>query len=233
MDSGVPVGASSSASAKEYFPFRMTISEIEQTAPGVWKIMPSGGSAFFLREDYLSSLPADTLEEARFSTFPLEFPEAAYKDLLSAALCYSAEQMAMDYLARAEQYRRSLTAKLSKKGHDSKDIERALDYLEGKGYLDDRRFAGAWLRSRAINHAEGRLRLGAELSARGISRSDANAALDEFFSDHDENALCRKALERTRKFCTVREKIIQSLIRKGFTTTQIRTALDNESNILS
>ncbi len=230
MDSGVPVGASSSASAKDTFAFRMTISEIEQTSPGVWKITPSDGSAFFLREDYLSSLPDDTLEEFQFSDSPIELADEIYKDLLSAALCYSAEQMAMDYLARAEQYRRSLTAKLSKKGHDAKDIERALDYLEGKGYLDDRRFAGAWLRSRAINHAEGRLRLGTELSARGISRSDANAALDEFFSDHDEGTLCRKALKRAWKLSTDREKIFQSLVRKGFTVTQIRAALDEESS---
>lgn len=210
----------------------MTLSEIEQTAPGVWKITPSGGSAFFLREAYLSCLSPDVLEQscraltaAKESSAACAFSDEEYADMLSASLAYSAETLAMGYLARAEQCRTALTAKLGKKGLAAQDIERALDYLEGCGYLDDRRFAGAWLRSRAINHAEGRLRLGAELAARGIAREDARAALDAFFSDHDEGDLCRKALERGMKTCRDRNRLFRSLLRKGFTAAEITAAL--------
>lgn len=223
----------------------MTLSEIEQTAPGVWKITPSGGSAFFLRGTYLASSPQDflcpgtpasdlrdsdssapdPLGEACASPFPLELSDEQYESLRSAALAYAAEQAAMAYLARAEQCRTALTAKLGKKGLAAQDIERALDYLESCGYLDDRRFAGAWLRSRAINHAEGRRRLGAELAARGIAREDARAALDEFFSGHDEGELCRKALERSMKTCRDRNRLFRSLLRKGFTAAEITAAL--------
>lgn len=208
----------------------MTLSEIEQTAPGVWKITPSGGSAFFLREAYLSCLPPDVLEQScraltAAGDSPVEFSDEEYADMLSASFAYSAETLAMGYLARAEQCRTALTAKLGKKGLTAQDIERALDYLEGCGYLDDRRFAGAWLRSRAINHAEGRLRLGAELAARGIAREDARAALEEFFSEHDEGELCRKALERGMKTCRDRNRLFRSLLRKGFTAAEITAAL--------
>lgn len=209
----------------------MTISEIEQTSPGVWKITPLGGSAFFLREEYLSCVSADMLESAcsGFSALEgaaAEFTDEQYGDLISAALAYSAETLAMSYLARAEQCRSSLSAKLFKKGLDWEYIQSALDYLEDKGFLNDRRFAGAWLRSRAIDHAEGRLRLAGELAARGISREDAGAALDEFFSENDEDALCRKALERSLRSCKDTEKIIRSLMRKGFTSSQIRKVME-------
>ena len=203
----------------------MTLSEIEQTAPGVWKITPSGGSAFFFRDAYLVSLSPDQLEEVRYASFPLELADEPYKDMLSAALSYNAERMAMAYLARAEQCRTALTAKLSKKGCAGRDIAAALDYLEACGYLDDRRFAGAWLRSRSIDHAEGRRRLAAELAARGIAREDARAALDDFFSDHDEGELCRKALERSMKTCRDRNRLFRSLLRKGFTAAEITAAL--------
>ena len=229
MDSGVPAGASSSASAKEYLPLRMTIRELEQTAPGVWKITPAGGSAFFLREDYLSSLSARQLEEARLSPSPSELSESQSGDLLSAALCYAAEQLAMASLARSEQCRRSLASKLCRKGLADRDIQAALDYLEGAGCLDDRRFAGAWLRSRSIHHAEGRLRLGAELAARGIDRDDAEDALDEFFSEHDEYELCRKALAKVWK--GDQDKAVRSLMRKGFTMAQIRAAMAGEDGL--
>ena len=203
----------------------MTISEMEQASPGVWKITPLGEPAFFLREDYLSSLSAAALAGLLRSGSPVELEEGQAGDLLSAALSYAAELRAMAYLARAEQCRSGLTAKLAKKGHDGLHAGRALDYLEGKGYLDDRRFAGAWLRSRALDHAEGRLRLGAELAARGIGRDDAAAALDEFFSENDEGELCRRALERSMRTCRDRDRLFRSLLRKGFTAAEIRGAL--------
>ena len=210
----------------------MTLSEIEQTAPGVWKITPSGGSAFFLRETYLSCLSPDLLEQSYCAltaageiSFTCACSDEQYADMLSASRAYAAETLAMGYLARAEQCRTALTAKLGKKGCAGSDIERALDYLEGCGYLDDRRFAGAWLRSRSIDHAEGRRRLAAELAARGIARDDARAALDDFFSDHDEGELCRKALERSMKTCRDRNRLFRSLLRKGFTAAEITAAL--------
>lgn len=232
MVRGVPVGASSSASAKDIFPFRMLIRETEQTSPGVWKLTPPDGSAFFLRVDYLSCLSPDVLECSRYRAASagessIEFSDDQYADLLSASLSYSAEMLAMSYLARAEQCRAGLTAKLAKKGLDWQYIQTALDYLEGRGYLSDRRFAGAWLRSRAIDHAEGRLRLGAELAARGIGRDDAAAALDEFFSENDEGELCRKALARGMRTCRDREKLYRSLLRKGFTAAEIREAMQD------
>ena len=207
----------------------MTLRETEQTSPGVWKITPEGGSAFFLREDYLSLLPPRTLREAHGSSFPTEIPENQSEDLLSAALSYSAERLALASLARSEQCRRSLASKLQRKGVPEKEIESALGYLEARGFLDDRRFAGAWLRSRSINHAEGRIRLRAELAARGIGRTDAEAALDEFFCEHDEDELCRKALARAQGACADRDKAIGSLLRKGFTLSQIKAALDEEA----
>ncbi len=208
----------------------MLIRETEQTSPGVWKLTPPDGSAFFLRVDYLSCLSPDVLECSRYRAASagesfIEFSDDQYADLLSASLSYSAEMLAMSYLARAEQCRAGLTAKLAKKGLDWQYIQAALDYLEGRGYLSDRRFAGAWLRSRAIDHAEGRLRLGAELAARGIGRDDAAAALDEFFAENDEGLLCRKALARGMKTCRDRDKLFRSLLRKGFTASEIRGAM--------
>lgn len=195
----------------------MLIRSIEQTSSGVYKLTPDTGSAFFLRTAYLSQL-----DEASLQSAPRSFTETESEELLTAALAYSAECAAMAYLGRAEHCRASLCAKLLKKGVERQAATAALDYLESIGYIDDRRFAGAWLRSRAIDHTEGRIRLRAELAARGIGSRTAEAALDEFFGDRDEQELCLRAYRKFAKSKGDPLKIRAALLRAGFSPRLIR-----------
>lgn len=190
-----------------------------QTLQGVCEITPGAGSAFFLRKEYLSLVDPERICAGA------EFNDEETSDILNAALIYSAEYAAMTYLARAEHCRAALTQKLIKKNIDRKAIEPALDYLEGVRYLDDERFAGAWLRTRSIDHAEGRIRLAAELASRGVDRNAAKKALDEFFSDHDEMEICRRAYRKVRNLKSDSDKIKASLVQKGFTLKEIDAVL--------
>ncbi|MDY4133185.1 regulatory protein RecX [Treponema sp.] len=197
----------------------MLIREMVQTLQGVCEITPGAGSAFFLRKEYLSLVDPERICAGA------EFNDEETSDILNAALIYSAEYAAMTYLARAEHCRAALTQKLIKKNIDRKAIEPALDYLEGVRYLDDERFAGAWLRTRSIDHAEGRIRLAAELASRGVDRNAAKKALDEFFSDHDEMEICRRAYRKVRNLKSDPDKIKASLVQKGFTLKEIDAVL--------
>ncbi|MBS7242564.1 MAG: regulatory protein RecX [Treponema sp.] len=197
----------------------MLIREMVQTLQGVCEITPGAGSAFFLRKEYLSLVDPERICAGA------EFNDEETSDILNAALIYSAEYAAMTYLARAEHCRAALTQKLIKKNIDRKAIEPALDYLEGVRYLDDERFAGAWLRTRSIDHAEGRIRLAAELASRGVDRNAAKKALDEFFSDHDEMEICRRAYRKVRNLKSDSDKIKASLVQKGFTLKEIDAVL--------
>lgn len=197
----------------------MLIREMVQTLQGVCEITPGAGSAFFLRKEYLALVDPERICAGA------EFNDEETSDILNAALIYSAEYAAMTYLARAEHCRAALTQKLIKKNIDRKAIEPALDYLEGVRYLDDERFAGAWLRTRSIDHAEGRIRLAAELASRGVDRNAAKKALDEFFSDHDEMEICRRAYRKVRNLKSDPDKIKASLVQKGFTLKEIDAVL--------
>ena len=92
---------------------------------------------------------------------------------IEAGNVYAAERAASVYLERCEQSRFLLTGKLLRKGYEKTAVQTALDYLEQKGWLSDMRFAEAWLRNRAIHHAEGPERLRMELIARGINAKTA------------------------------------------------------------
>ncbi len=221
------VSVSSNALALVFGLF-VVIQEIEQTSPGVYKLTPEAGSAFFLRAEYF--LQDESLNFISRFTCRLcpqsEEPEPVVEeDILYASLCYAAESAAMTYLARAEQYRVSLAKKLLAKGIDKNVIKVALNHLEEVGYLDDYRFAGAWLRNRSIDHAEGRTRLEAELFSRGVKREDAKRALDEYCASVDEESVCRRALEKLLRKKVPSEKHYAALVRLGFSSSTIRSIL--------
>ena len=191
---------------------------VESSYSGMFKLTPEEGSAFFVRKEYLP--------EGLFGRINvgLEFDDEETDSLLDAGLTCAVELKAVGYLARAEQSRFGLTRKLIEKKYDKKYVEAALTYLEWRGYLSDLRFATAWLNTRKINHFEGRSRLSAELAARGIARDVANKALDEFFTENDEDELCRKAYEKLSK-SKADEKLIAALLRSGFSMKQIKSII--------
>lgn len=229
MVSAVRAEDSSSASADS----SVTIQKTEWASAGILKVCLLQGPSFFVRED---SLPAELLDQlvagmgARSLAAPdgeeaLTIGEDAAASLLAAGRAYLAERTAMGYLARAEQCRFSLEVKLARKGFSPVEAASALDRLAATGCLDDVRFAGAWLRNRAIHHCEGKQRLLAELRARGISASDASTALREFLSVNDEASLCRKAAEKLRRTGKTGATLEKALARKGFSCKIIRVTL--------
>ena len=191
---------------------------VESSYSGMFKLTPEEGSAFFVRREYL---PEGLFERINVG---LEFDDEETDSLLDAGLTCAVELKAVGYLARAEQSRFGLTRKLIEKKYDKKYVEAALTYLEWWGYLSDLRFATAWLNTRKINHFEGRSRLAAELAARGIARDVAGKALDEFFTENDEDELCRKAYEKLSK-SKADEKLIAALLRSGFSMKQIKSII--------
>ena len=168
------------------------------------------------RTIYLSLINPDDIVDGA------EFLDEKEEELVDAGLCFAVEQKALDYLNRSEQYRMGLTAKLIAKGFAKSNINRALDYLESKKYLDDRRFAGVWLRNRAITHAEGRSKLSMELAARGINKAYITEALDEFFEEISEEKICMRALKKCVKTKKDEDKITQYLLKNGFSIKLIQ-----------
>ena len=110
---------------------------------------------------------------------------------------------------------------------DKSAINSVLDYLESVNLLNDYRFSSAWLRTRSINHFEGRIRLSAELQNRGVEKESAKKALDEFFSDKDEQELCKKAYKKLQKSKKSEEKSILALQRLGFSNKEIFSVVKN------
>ena len=154
----------------------------------------------------------------------------AESDILFASRTFECEKTAMAYLARAEQNSFSLGQKLLKKGFEKNHIEAAFAFLKECNFLNDFRFASAWLRARSIDHAEGKSKKLSELLSRGISRNDAKSAIEEFYKNHSEEDECKKAFEKLKRQKRKEEKIISSLQSLGFSYGLIKNTLEAQDN---
>jgi regulatory protein len=197
----------------------MLIKKFEPTSTGLCKVTPDSGAIFYIRKEYLVELNFDSVFAGA------EFNEEETSELLDAGLAAVVELKAITYLARCEQCRFNLTNKLVQKGFQKKYINQALDFLESKKLLSDSRFATAWLNGRRLNHYEGRTKLAAELAARGIGREVAEEALDEFFTENDEEEICRKAYEKLSRSKSG-EKLTAALVKAGFSYKRVKCIIN-------
>lgn len=195
----------------------MVIKNIVETSySGMYKV-ETDQTKFFIRQEYLVNLNLSQIEP------DAEFFDDDENELLDAGLASVVELKAVEYLARAEQSRFGLYRKLIEKKYEKKYVDMALTLLESKDYLSDERYSRAWLNSRKINHYEGRTKLLAELQSRGINKETAVKALDDFFSENDENEICQKAWEKFVKKGKDGDKLIAAMMNAGFSYKMIKT----------
>ncbi len=211
---------SSSASANPAF----VVEKTEWASAGILRIRTAEGPSFLVREEALGRRALPVPEPGQ--RFDTEAAEAVY----AAARAFLAERAGLAYLSRAEYSRYQLSLKLAKKGFSRAEIGEALDVLVAEGSLDDARFASAWIRNRLIGRAEGRARLQAGLSARGVDRAVADRALSGYFEDTDERDLCLKAMAKLARMGRTGEKMRISLQRKGFSKNLISECAKNGEN---
>ena len=104
-------------------------------------------------------------------------------------------QRAVSLLARRDHARRELETKLRSKVGDHPALAAVIEWCEEHGFIDDRRFAGFFVRSR-IDRGQGVLRIRQELQQRGVASELIEFALQE--TEVDWFALAREV--RARRF---------------------------------
>ena len=133
----------------------------------------------------------------------------------------------MRLLAGRAHSRAEVRRKLARRGYDLDDVEGAVNRLVELGYLDDASFAVGHVRRRSGTH--GPMALSAELSARGVDRRMADAALAGFDPEAQLAAATRLATRlagRSRPvgYRELLESVGAKLLRRGFSMTVAREA---------
>jgi regulatory protein len=208
----VPEEDSSSANANDCY----TIISLKWAEEDLVRVTASVGFSCLIRPSYLETLPtAALLEDA-------ELDEEGRLDLFHAAECYRAEIRALASVARSEQCRNQMQYKLEAKGFSRSAARRALDRLTELNFINDRRFARAWLNIRTLRSGEGRIRLIGGLVSRGINRDLAVECVDEFLSEIPEEELLLRAREKCLRQGKNRDETIRTLQNRGFLYSNIQ-----------
>ena len=143
-----------------------------------------------------------------------------------------AQALAYRYLSHRDRSVRETADHLKKKGFEEAVVQKTLRDLKEASYLDDRRFAEHWARTRAENRYYGRFRLRQELIGKGLSKELIDETLDTLFETVKEIDLARAVVEK--KLPSMQDldankkksRLIGLLQRKGFSSDTIYKVLD-------
>ena len=116
-----------------------------------------------------------------------------------------------------------LKKKIYDKKLDKDLIERIIDRLKEKGYIDDEKFAQYYIENRFVKKGISRKRLKMELKKKGVNETLAEMVLGER-SDVDE---IKKIVQRKQKKYD-KEKLIAYLCRQGFSYELVKEVVEEE-----
>jgi len=139
-------------------------------------------------------------------------------------------------LANRAHSRTELRRKLARRGYEEEEVAGAVARLTELGYLDDASFASGHVRRRSSTR--GPLALSAELSARGVDKQMADAALAGFDPEAQLAAATRLAARlagdrrtarlagdrQTAGYRELLDSVGAKLLRRGFSMTVAREA---------
>jgi regulatory protein len=137
-------------------------------------------------------------------------------------------------LARRELSESQIRQRLARKGHSESDIDEAVERLRGERAIDDARVAEAIARTETSVRRRGKLRVRMQIQRAGIGKDLAKRAVDEVFSEIDDDELIeaslRKRLRNRETIADDREfqRLYRYLVGQGFETDMIMRALERK-----
>ncbi|MFY9401912.1 MAG: regulatory protein RecX [Candidatus Omnitrophota bacterium] len=134
----------------------------------------------------------------------------------------------LKYRLRSE---KELYFRLKRKKFPEVQIERVLNFLKEKKFLDDTAFTKAWIRSR-VGSSFGFNRISRELKLKGVSKDTLEKEIGEAKKNYSEEevieGLARAKLDKFKgiDLLKARNRIYAYLIRRGFTSEKVINILN-------
>ncbi len=196
----------------------MIITDLQEVTKVKTKVFIDGEFAFVL---YKGELKTYRIQEQE------ELSEEVYHQILDEVLTKRAKLRCMYLLQKRDYTQYGLADKLKREYYPQEIIDRALTYVSAYGYVDDVRYAKAYIQYAC--GAKSRKQIEFDLMKKGVAKEDMAAAflqLDEMQELASEEGLMRKLLVKKHyksEEATLEErrKIIGFLYRKGFSLDKI------------
>lgn len=155
--------------------------------------------------------------------------EEELTELLSTVSFRRAYNKGLDFLSRRLYGTKELEKKLCEKGHDKEAVKKAIARLKELRLLDDGEYANALARELYERKGYGKSRISRELQFRGIDREIVENALDTLDNDPQKRIILLVKKKYSNKLDDEkgRARTIQSLMRLGYSYSDIKSALNS------
>ncbi|MBK5200855.1 MAG: regulatory protein RecX [Spirochaetaceae bacterium] len=188
-------------------------------------VTPEESSPFFVPNYLLENYPNLELYSGD------EINQDGYDFLYSLHRIYLCQKKSIDLLSRREHSSFELTNKLKQRKFSQSEIDQTLTYLKKKNFLNDTRFTEFFILSRLRKKPEGMAMIVQRLLQKGISYSISQEIYSNIVDDEMQKDIIQKAYEKTRlKYSDNQEKLINYLLRIGFTYSDIKRVIDDNSD---
>lgn len=197
----------------------MKVTDIKQ------QVKRKGRYSIYLDGKYSFSLSQDELVPSGIRV-GREYNQAELDELQQTAVLDKAMMRSLDYLARRPRSEWEVRDYLRRKEYDSPTADIILNKLSDYGYIDDVKFAKAWINSRRLLKPTSLRRLKLELMQKHVGKEAVEEALlDDEGDDHDAlKELIAKKSQQSRYQDP--QKLIAYLSRQGFNYSDIKSALN-------
>lgn len=201
----------------------MLITKLEKTEKSRVRIFIDEEFAFLLTEKELDKLP---LEEGQTI-----LPEQ-YDKLIEVLIYPKAIDKALNILKFMDRSEQELRLKLSREEYLDVIIDRVIEYVKHYGYLNDERFATAFVKAR--KNRKSKLMIKNELQQKGISKDIIQNVFEAEYETEDmedaemvaiRKAIAKKTRDPRELSAEDKQKLIASLYRKGFDLSKIKQNL--------
>lgn len=188
------------------------------------QVKREGRYSIFVDGKYSFSLSESELLKASIK-IGQEFDQEGLEKLKTKAVEDKAMMRAYDLLARRPRSVYEMGEYLRRKDYSPELMGKILNALSERGYLDDEKFARAWVENRRLLKNTSKRRLQLELQQKRISSDIISRVLAE--DETDEQAVLKDliAKKRTQSRYQDEQKLIAYLLRQGFNYTDVKTAL--------
>ena len=171
------------------------------------------------------------LSETNLLSYNISVGKKISSDLLSKIesneMLHSIKYKALNYISYRPRSKKEVNISLLRKGFHQDDIDQVLEELVAKGYLDDESFAQTYARFLIKIKRLGRIAVKNRFFVHDIDQDVLNPILDKLYEKYPPDLLISEIIKKKKYpkdydlLCD--EKLINHLIRKGFSWNEIST----------
>lgn len=185
-------------------------------------VNPEEGSPFFVPNYLLDTYPDLVFYDGD------EINEEGLTFLNRLNRIHLCKKKSIELLSYREHSSFELSNKLKQREFSNDEIESTLSLLKSSNYVNDKRFTESFIISRLRKKPEGKSMILKRLMQKGIPYSLTDEVYDSIVDSEMQTSIIQRAFEKqNKKYGEDKDKLINSMLRLGFSYSQIKATIQN------